>query len=343
MVDCKGCGVSYEWEGTYIQRLPCQHYMCHLCLYQYLALSLISPKYMSTRCCDHPKGEIGQEYFENIIVDPWITAAWKKYEQLKDNDDWRCPRGHPAKGGSLIVTVGSRNSPPIWKEVVNCTGCLTQTRHIDGSVKEVRPSSFCLLCLGEVSGNVCNLCEQNSVVWPFVSYVQDRIDAPVCWLSSVLKFACRDRLTIRNGGGQLQFQTLAELKGLPPPDEEESGSKDEHQQGDVNDDSADTQKAESQPPEPQKADPPTPEPQTPESQTPSPGPGVVPPERPNSSTPRTSQSDVGGEAGSRRSRSKRKQSRHARRESPKPTRARTLWEKMTPQMFHSTTKKKKRK
>ncbi|KAI8712419.1 hypothetical protein NCS52_01340000 [Fusarium sp. LHS14.1] len=348
MVDCKGCGVSYEWEGEYIQRLPCQHYMCHPCLYQYLALSLISPKYMSARCCDSDKGEIGQESFEKIIVDPWITAAWKKYQQLNDNDNWRCPRGHPAKGGSLIVTVGSRNSPPIWKEVVNCTGCLTQTRYINGSVKEVRPTSFCLLCLGEVSGNVCNLCEQNSVVWPFVSYVQDRIDAPVCWLSSVLKFACRDRLIIRNGGGQLQFQTLAELKGLPPPDEGESGSEDEHPQGDVNDDSADSQKPESQtpesrPPEPQKPDPPTPDPQTPESQTPSPGPGVVPPERPNSSTPRTSQSDVGGEAGSRRSRSRRKQSRHSRRESPKPTRARTLWEKMTPQMFHSTTKKKKRK
>jgi hypothetical protein len=323
MVECKSCGVSYEWKGRNIQRLPCQHYMCHVCLLQYLALSLISPKYMSARCCDSPKGEIKQESFGNIVVDPRISTAWKKYELLRDHDNWRCPRGHPPKGGSLAVTVGSRNSPPIWKEVVNCSGCLTQTRLIDGSVKEVRPTSFCLLCLGEVSGNVCNQCEQNSVVWPFVTHMQERIDAPASWLSSVLRFACRDRLSIRNGGSQLQFQTLAHLKGLPSPDEGQSEPEAENTKSDVNNDPADTQK--------------------PESQTPSAGPGVVPPEQPDDSTTRTSHSDVGGETNSRRSRSRRKQSSHGRRQSPKPTRARALWEKITPQVFRGQPKKKKKK
>ncbi|WAO95561.1 Protein kinase domain-containing protein [Fusarium falciforme] len=323
MVECQSCGLSYEWKGRNIQRLPCQHYMCHVCLLQYLALSLISPKYMSARCCDSPKGEIKGESFGNIVVDPRINTAWKKYELLKDHDDWRCPRGHPPKGGSLTITVGSRNSPPIWKEVVNCSGCLTQTRLIDGSVKELRPTSFCLLCLKELSGNVCNQCEQNSAVWPFITRMQERIDAPASWLSSVLRFACRDRLTIRNGSCQLQFQTLAQLKGISSPDEGQSESEAENTKSDVNNDPANTQK--------------------PESQMPSPGTGVVPPEQSDSSTARTSHSDVGGETGSRRSRSKRKQSSHGRHQSPKPTRARTLWEKITPQVFHSQPKKKKKR
>ncbi|RTE82984.1 hypothetical protein BHE90_002478 [Fusarium euwallaceae] len=226
MVLCHGCNDHYEWEDGQIEYTDKNH-MCHACLLQSLALSLISPKYMRAQ-------GPGASSFRNILVDQRINDARAKYEKLMEHDNWTCPRGHPPKDGSLSITLGSLNSPPIWKEIVNCSSCLTETR-LSGGFKERRPTSFCILCSSEISGSTCNQCEQHSVVWPFVKRMQESIDAPESWLSSVLRFACRDMEMIRRGNW-MNCQTLAQFK------EEQSGSETEHKEPLLNSDLADTQK-----------------------------------------------------------------------------------------------------
>ncbi|RSL58393.1 hypothetical protein CEP54_007783 [Fusarium duplospermum] len=141
---CHGCSNDYEWEDGQIE-FTGEDFMCHACLLQSLALSLISPKYLRDQ-------DFRDSSFRNILVDQCINDARAKYEMLMKHDNWRCPRGHPPKNGSLSVTVGSRNSPPTWREIVNCSSCLTETR-LPGGFTERRPTPFCILCSSELRIN----------------------------------------------------------------------------------------------------------------------------------------------------------------------------------------------
>ncbi|RSL64900.1 hypothetical protein CEP53_003907 [Fusarium sp. AF-6] len=81
MVLCHGCNDRYEWEDGRIQYTG-KNYMCHACLLQSLALSMISPKYMRAQ-------SLGDSSFKNIVVDQRINDARAKYLNLMEHDNWK--------------------------------------------------------------------------------------------------------------------------------------------------------------------------------------------------------------------------------------------------------------
>jgi hypothetical protein len=229
MVRCSTCRSHYNFPGGPIQYLPCHHFMCHFCLLQCLALSLVSPSCMPLRCCDSANGEIEVTSLKNLIIDPRINVAWNKYRLLAADDNWTCPRGHPPESGSLLVTNELGGFPPIWKEVVHCSGCLTGTQLVEGrrsghSLNNIRPTSFCLLCSSEIETKECRRCEQNLVVWPFIMRLRNHLTRNT-WLASAIDSACDARDKMREGK-PLEYQTLLELARLPSPEESESDQHD---------------------------------------------------------------------------------------------------------------------
>ncbi|KAK7965794.1 kinase-like domain-containing protein [Apiospora aurea] len=75
------------------EQLACQHVVCHACLLEAFALSLISPVYMAPRCC----GEvIPLWHFRNIVVRPEVNEAWRfmyGFTEKMRAGPWLCPKG----------------------------------------------------------------------------------------------------------------------------------------------------------------------------------------------------------------------------------------------------------
>lgn len=141
-----------------VEYLPCRHYICHTCLVQLLALSLLSPKYMSMRCCSDSLEEISRSKFTRILLDPRIANVWDVWEDLKilKESGWTCANGHFSPKDSLLVTD---TSIPIWKQPVNCSDCAKS-----GNFQQ---AEFCLLCGEAISTNGCG-CKFNKAIANFI-------------------------------------------------------------------------------------------------------------------------------------------------------------------------------
>lgn len=157
---CQSCSSGYTiqmFRGP-VEYLPCRHYICHTCLVQLLALSLLSPKYMSMRCCSDSLEEISRSKFTRILLDPRIANVWDVWEDLKilKESGWTCANGHFSPKDSLLVTD---TSIPIWKQPVNCSDCAKS-----GNFQQ---AEFCLLCGEAISTNGCG-CKFNKAIANFI-------------------------------------------------------------------------------------------------------------------------------------------------------------------------------
>ncbi|KAK3361780.1 hypothetical protein B0T24DRAFT_640078 [Lasiosphaeria ovina] len=159
-VSCNNCGFVYDRMKGPIEYIEtCRHYLCHSCLLQKFALSLVSPKFMPPRCsCD---GEISLEKaMRRILVHPKLNEIWVRIKTVRDywrgNGDvkLRCACGHNLDRSSLTVTV---EKPTVWKSQVNCSGCSTLSVQMDkdGSrgVGHVKRTVYCLFCSKAIDGH----------------------------------------------------------------------------------------------------------------------------------------------------------------------------------------------
>ncbi|KAJ6440644.1 C2HC5 finger protein [Purpureocillium lavendulum] len=182
-VTCDQCRSHFYLLRDPIERLPCKHYMCHDCLLGLVALSLVSPKYMPPRCCDDPAGlgEINPLAIPDLdlsveVKDVW-TELWKFAELSRTKDwQWRCPRGHPAEDGTLLVSTGRT---PVWKTPANCDRCVVSTtlpirddlRYQDGQ----RYQGYCLYCRERANMLECSCSEYFKMVTDsFVKGLRER-------------------------------------------------------------------------------------------------------------------------------------------------------------------------
>lgn len=159
-VYCHSClsGYTIQMFRGPVEYLPCNHYICHTCLIQLLALSLLSPMHMPIRCCCDSLEEISKIKFSRILLDPRIANIWDVWEDLKllKESGWTCVNGHFSPKDSLLVT----DSPvPIWKQPVNCSECAKS--------ESLQQAEFCLLCGEMISSNGCG-CRFNNVIASFI-------------------------------------------------------------------------------------------------------------------------------------------------------------------------------
>lgn len=159
-VYCHSCLSAYTiqmFRGP-VEYLPCKHYICHTCLVQLLALSLLSPAHMPIRCCCDSLEEIGKSKFTRILLDPRIANIWDIWNDLKllKESGWTCVNGHFSPKDSLLVT---NSSVPIWKQPVSCSACAKSER--------LKQAEFCLLCGEVVTSNGCG-CRFNEVIASFI-------------------------------------------------------------------------------------------------------------------------------------------------------------------------------
>ncbi|KAH8121629.1 hypothetical protein LI328DRAFT_171483 [Trichoderma asperelloides] len=159
-VYCHSClsGYTIQMFRGPVEYLPCKHYICHTCLVQLLALSLLSPTHMPIRCCCDSLEEISKSKFTRILLDPRIANIWDIWEDLKllKESGWTCANGHFSPKDSLLVT---NSSVPIWKHPVRCSACAKSER--------LQQAEFCLLCGEVVASNGCG-CRFNEVIASFL-------------------------------------------------------------------------------------------------------------------------------------------------------------------------------
>ncbi|KAH7126103.1 kinase-like domain-containing protein [Dactylonectria macrodidyma] len=224
---CSKCGDYYRHrsDDEPIEQLACEHFMCHSCLLQCLALSLLSPQYMPPRCCASSDGEIKREYWGKLI-DPRINAAWTVLWWKKCFGSWICRHGHLPESGSLMVAKGTTLSPPTWRVVVYCSGC-TRRVFLSGqgtteTYMNIQRTPYCLLCSREVIGKMCQECSLSLDVLPFIKSLQENVVRPGTWFSTAISHAC-EAMTRED----VELQTLADLRHQLAPKPFESDYKSE--------------------------------------------------------------------------------------------------------------------
>lgn len=211
MTNCQTCTWKYSYLTGPIEYLSCGHFMCHVCLLRRLALSLVLPQYMPPRCCDSPNGEIDLGSFRRMLLDPKVYDAWRKLKDIRWRK-WVCPRGHGPLSGSLLLTTGPG---VIWKQPVNCSGCLTQTyRPIrkDLQLPEFGPgckrTEFCLFCSHQTDSENCR-CGVAQFVNKFIADL-DKSGVFDTWSNSLIAKAAQTKTEMLSGA-KIKYQTLAQM------------------------------------------------------------------------------------------------------------------------------------
>ena len=211
---CTVCHSELLFPAGPIEYLPCKHYVCHMCLLQMVALSLISPKFMPLRCWTTAAGEIDTKVLQRIVIDPQINVLWDKYRILRKSNEWTCPVGHPPLGGSLPITT---DTVPIWKQPVECSGCLTSTFKPIRKDLECIPgchrTRYCLLCSGEIDLEEweCASCGHDQVVGAFFTALLEANVLSHTWVTQAIRQAKLTEVKMR-GGKDLTYQTLGEME-----------------------------------------------------------------------------------------------------------------------------------
>ncbi|KAK8008010.1 calcium/calmodulin-dependent protein kinase [Apiospora marii] len=119
-VQCHWCSnVFNKLDSNPTERLDCSHVVCHACMLESFALSLISPVYMAPRCCGDA---IDLEHFKRLIVSTGVNEAWNfmyEFTEKMRSDNWVCPSDH------IGIPMVSANRLALWNKRVACGQCRT--------------------------------------------------------------------------------------------------------------------------------------------------------------------------------------------------------------------------
>ncbi|KAK5988212.1 Serine/threonine-protein kinase RAD53 [Cladobotryum mycophilum] len=200
-VNCDSCNWKFDFSSDPIELLTCGHYMCYRCLFQILTLSLVSPMYMPPRCCSHELGVIGVGNFKRLNSGTDfknISDAWHSLKRLK-KFKWKCPRGHPPRDGSLLVT---NTQTAVWKQ--------EDLEH--SSDPYYRYNEYCLFCSKMLLGEGTCRCRAAQAITNFIDKLNGTdVFQVLTPMSSQIKnvMQIRTKMTEKE---HIEYQTLDEME-----------------------------------------------------------------------------------------------------------------------------------